>query len=322
MTILLSSRMADRRRVGQQVRVPTAEIAGEDEPARLAVLAEVELDDRRAQDVPGVEISQGYTRHNFHGISVRDAPDSLDHELNVGQVEERLGGLNVRVAQVGVPRLLALDPRTVAQHDVGDVARGRGRVDRPGVAPTDQARKTPDVVVMRVRNDHRVQSARVERELAVWAVGIHPLGIKQPAVEQKPLGADLYQMSAARDLAGRAVERDSQPKYLPTIDRAPAAPPRHAVWRGARLPHPTSNRRSACPPAPRSQASGQGTACASTLPAVDDNSIMPGTPDSFKPERVGGVRAGGLPKRILPRGIGSDRAVGSARIGPRGPRYQ
>ena len=65
--------------------------------------------------------------------------------------------------------------------------------------------------------------AGVERELAVGAVGIDPIRVKQPAVEQDPLGTDLQQMGAARDLPGRAVERDSQPSYLPTIDRAPAA---------------------------------------------------------------------------------------------------
>ena len=106
---------------------------------------------------------------------------------------------------------LALDPRTVAQHDVGDVAGGRRREDRPGVARPDQAGETADVVVVGVRDNHRVERARVERELAVGAVGINPIGIKQPTVEQDPLGIDLQQVSAARDLAGRAMERDSQP---------------------------------------------------------------------------------------------------------------
>ena len=62
-------------------------------------------------------------------------------------------------------------------------------------------------------------SAGVERELAVGAVGIDPIRVKQPAVEQKSCRANLQEMGAARDLPGRAVERDSQPSYLPTIDR-------------------------------------------------------------------------------------------------------
>ena len=36
-------------------------------------------------------------------------------------------------------------------------------------------------------------------------------------------------MSAARDRPGRAMERDSQPNYLPTIDLAPAMRQRHAA---------------------------------------------------------------------------------------------
>ena len=36
-------------------------------------------------------------------------------------------------------------------------------------------------------------------------------------------------MGAARDLTGRAVERDSQPSSLPTIDRAPALRQRHGL---------------------------------------------------------------------------------------------
>ena len=118
---------------------------------------------------------------------------------------------------MGVAHFLALDPRAVAQHHVGDVAGGRGGEDRPGVARPDQAREAADVVVVGVRDDHRVQLAGVERELAVGALGIDSFRIKQPAIEQDPLGTDLQQVGAARDLSGRAVKRDSQPSSLPTI---------------------------------------------------------------------------------------------------------
>ena len=56
-------------RVGQQVRVAAAEVAGEDEPAVAAVFAIVDLDDRRAQDVAGVEVGQGHARHDFARLS-------------------------------------------------------------------------------------------------------------------------------------------------------------------------------------------------------------------------------------------------------------
>ena len=89
------------RRVGQEVRVAPAQVAGEDEPARPAVLAVIELDDRRAQDVPGVEVGQGHARHDLHGRPVRHALEPLDHPLDVGQLEERLDRLEVRILDDG-----------------------------------------------------------------------------------------------------------------------------------------------------------------------------------------------------------------------------
>ena len=177
---------------------------------------------------------------------------------------------------------LTLDPRTVAQHHVGDVAGGRRREDRPGIASPDQARETADVVVMGVGDDHRVERPGVERELAVGAVGINPIGIKQPAVEQDPPGIDLQQMGAARDLSGRAMERDSQPKYLPTIDSCPAQRPRHPVHAGQR-DRLRSRPIVLEPVRPVSPSLDVKTRTARSLLPVDDNhSIMPGTCDCLQ----------------------------------------
>ena len=46
------------------------------------------------------------------------------------------------------------------------------------------------MVVVRVRDDDRVQLARVEREVAVGAVGLDPFRIKQAAIEQDPPGTN------------------------------------------------------------------------------------------------------------------------------------
>ena len=278
----------DRRRVGEEVGVAPAQVAGEDEPARPAVLAVIELDDRRAQDVAGFEIGQGHARHDFRRLVVGQALESLDDPLDVGQLEQRLECLDVGVAEMGVAHFLALDPRAVAEHDVGDVAGGRRGVDRPGIAGPDQARQAADVVVVGVRHDHRVERARVERELAVGAVGIDPVGIEQPAIKQDPPGIDLQQMGAARDFLGRAVKRDSQPNYLPTIDRAPAARP--DTPRAG--PRDRRSSRSIVPgPLPTSYrlnwAIGQGRGLCFDFRSSLIHSIMPGTPAGFKPENQG-----------------------------------
>ena len=59
----------------------------------------------------------------------------------------------------------------------------RSGVNRPCVSGADQAGQPPDVVVMGVRDDHRIERAGVERELTVRAVGIDSIRVKQPTVE-------------------------------------------------------------------------------------------------------------------------------------------
>ena len=51
-----------------------------------------------------------------------------------------------------------------------------------------------------------------------WRFGLSGsirFGVEQPAIEQDPVRSDLQQVGAARDLPGRAVERDSQTTILP-----------------------------------------------------------------------------------------------------------
>ena len=188
--------------------------------AAPAVLAEIELDDRRAQDVPGVQVGQGDARDDLARLLVaaRRLSRSTTHSTS-SQVEEGLGRLDVGMAEMGVAHFLALDPRTVAEHDAGDVARGRRGVDRPVVARLDQAGKPADVVVVGVRDDHRVERAGVERELAVRAAGVDPIGIKQ-----------------TRNRAESGANRSPARWALPVICRA-------APWNVIRNQHPPDDAR-------------------------------------------------------------------------------
>ena len=181
----------DRRRVGQEMRVPPAQVAGEDESTLPAILPVIELDDRRAQDVPGVEVGQGDPRHHLDRRPVRHAVEPLDQPFDVGQLEERFDRIQLRILHVGVAHFLALDPCAVAQHHAGDIARGRGGEDRPVISRPDQDREATDVVVVGVGDDHRVQFAGIERHLAVRTLGMDSFRIEQPAIEQNPFGTDL-----------------------------------------------------------------------------------------------------------------------------------
>ena len=203
--------LLDQGRVGEQAGAPASQVAGEDEPPALAVLGEIELDDRRAQDVPGVQVGEADARHDLARLVVANPVEPLDDPLDVQEVEQGLGRLDVGMAEMGVAHVLALDPRAVAEHDAGDVGRGGRDVDRTVVPRLDQAREPADMVVVGVRDDDRVERAGVERELAVGAAGVDPLGIEEAAIEQQPVRADLQQMGATGDLPGRSMERDSQP---------------------------------------------------------------------------------------------------------------
>ena len=83
----------DRRRVGQESHVPTAEVAGEDEPSGLAVLDVIELGDRRAEDVAGVLVGQGDAVQDLGRLVVGEPLELLHDELDVGEFEEGLDGL-------------------------------------------------------------------------------------------------------------------------------------------------------------------------------------------------------------------------------------
>ena len=205
----------DDRRVGQQARVAAAEVAREEEPAVLAVLLVVDLDHRRAEDVAGVLVRQRDARQDLGRRLVVQAVEVVDDPFDVVQLEE---GFERAVVALDVPQVLALDAGRVAEHDVEDVARGPGGVDRPGIAGAGEAGQAADVVVVRVRDDDRVERAGVEGEVAVGALGAHAIGVEQAAVEQDSVRADLQQVCAAGDLPGGPMKRDAQAIVLPPRD--------------------------------------------------------------------------------------------------------
>src|SRR5579864_5078748 len=111
--------------------VTTAEVAGEDEPPRAAVLAVVQLDDRRTQDVARVVVGELNVVEDLLRLTVVQTAEILDHPFDVGQFEQRFDGFGLRIAQVAVTRILALYAGAVTQHDADDGSRGARYVDWP-----------------------------------------------------------------------------------------------------------------------------------------------------------------------------------------------
>ena len=170
--------VSHRGRVGKQAGVAPAQVAGIDEPPAPAVFLEIDLDDGRAEDVPCVLESQAHSRNDLGCFRVADPAQPLHDPFHVQQVEQRLGCFNVGMPEVGVPHILALNSRTVAKHHARDVGRGRSGVNRPLEPRLDHARKPADVVVVRVRDDHRVHALGIEIELAIRTVRVDAIGIK------------------------------------------------------------------------------------------------------------------------------------------------
>ncbi len=172
-------------------------------------------------------------------------------------------------------------------------------IDRPAIARLDQDRQAADVVVVGVRDDHRIQLAGIERQLAVGALGMDAFRIKQPAIEQDPRRADLQKVGAARDLPGRTVKRDSQPSSLPAIKRtfrrlasSPRSGPPDRTAGGSRCTGLSNFRR--LEHGRVSQRRGTDIIFRLII-----NSIMPGTSECFKAEHALGRGRGAAGRRHL-----------------------
>ena len=81
---------------------------------------------------------------------------------------------------------------------------------RAAKAVAVEAGQEPAVIDVRVREQHGVDRARVEGELAVEDLGLGAPSLEQSAVEQKAPPLELEQMPRAGDRPRGAVEGDVQ----------------------------------------------------------------------------------------------------------------
>ena len=159
-----------------------------------------------------------------------------DSDLRV----RRLCRARCGVAPVPARGELDLQLRRVAQHDLREVDRGAGGVDRPAIAGAHQCRDAPAVVEVGVREQHRVQRRRRRRRTAS--------GCARP-----PAGSPGTCRSRRACGASPAVTRNCEPVTQPAAPRnwmlmlicASPRPTRSAAprWR-RRARDPGSSRRS------------------------------------------------------------------------------
>jgi hypothetical protein len=149
-------------RVADDGQAAAADVAGEDEAARLAVLGDVEGDARGAEDVAGLVEGGTDARGDVDGLLVRDADHQVEGAHGVAHGVERLGVLAAAAGEeVGV---LLLDVRRVGEHQGAEVPRRGRRPDGASVALGHQEREPPRVVDVGVGEDHGVDLGDRQRE--------------------------------------------------------------------------------------------------------------------------------------------------------------
>jgi len=199
--------LGDALGIAQDRQVLPAVVAGEHDAALARALLDVHHDDRRAEDVAGVEELDAQLRRDLELLPVRHRLDEAQRALDVGFVVQRL---EVVAALAQVTGVLRLDVRGVHQHQPQHVGGRLGAPDRAVVAVLDQSRQGAAVVDVRVREHQRVDVAAGDRQVAVLLVGDLARALDHAAVEQDLVLADFEQVLGAGDVARGAEETQGE----------------------------------------------------------------------------------------------------------------
>src|SRR5690606_24612077 len=125
----------DSRRVAQHRTHGLAEIARKDEPPLCPPGIEVDLDDRRAEDVPRIAEAAAEARPWVHLLVVADRPQPSETGARLlDRVERHRTPAAPAAARSLLPvrplRLLLLNEGGIEQHHAQKLDRGLGGVDR------------------------------------------------------------------------------------------------------------------------------------------------------------------------------------------------
>ena len=154
----------ENRRAAHQRRAVVAQVAGEHQAPSAAQVVDIQLDDGRAEDVPGIVQGHADPGHHFLALLVAQRSALAQHLVGVIAGVQRGDGL---LAAPGAPLVLPLgvlflQVRGIVQHQLKQRAAGLGGEDRAAIAFLGQARQQSAMVDMGVGNHHRVDVFRTK----------------------------------------------------------------------------------------------------------------------------------------------------------------
>ena len=165
-----------------------------------------DLQERGAQDVPGVAEAHAYAARRLQGLLVLDRSEPPRHLLGVPlRVEGLIGAATGTAGSTSAPLGLGLlDVGRVEQHDLGQVQRGRRRVDGSREPELRKARKQAGVIDVGVGEQHKVDLGRIEGEAGTVLCVFLGAPLMHAAVHQEHGRTRLHEVARTRDLPGRA----------------------------------------------------------------------------------------------------------------------
>ena len=200
-------RLGDGQGIVQDRLVNVADVAGEHNFFLGAVLPQPELNAGRAQQMADIGKAHAQAVGNRHAFAIPAGTEARRRALRIVNGVQRFDRRLARTLSLArFPRGLGfLNVRRVAQHNVGQTARGRCSVDFSPEAVLIELRQKPRVVDMRMGQKDGADVLRRDGQRDIL-VNVHAL-LHAP-VDQVVLSCQLQQRTAPRDLMGRADECD------------------------------------------------------------------------------------------------------------------
>ena len=176
-----------------------------------AVVLDVQLDQRAAKDVPGVEELESHAPAYLPRLVHVRRLEEMHQRVHVGLFVQRLEELLALPAAllVHILEIALLEKARIAKHDVAKLCSGLSREDAAPEALPDKLRQVAGMVYVRVREYDVVYGRRVHRKVAVLLERLLAMSLVQSAVEEDPLSVRLDEMHRPRGRLRGSIERYS-----------------------------------------------------------------------------------------------------------------